>query len=238
MFAVQGAAAIVFAVWCRMAYLDRMELTATRCVEQFGGAVDWQDVHPIPLVPGRRACVTVRLDNVRLGGSDLIFLRDMRHLQELHLEGSDVDDHALIAVASLSHLKYVNLGLTRVTDVGIGLLAVGSRRPGRRDEGDCGRYDDWYGEVLDAVERIVDERYPYQHVAQPSDESIVLGPHIPERSREQRLRLFADEDDSSELAERRRGLRQALREKAHEQVHDMDIYFLFGLMDACDMQLE
>jgi hypothetical protein len=103
------------------------------------------------------------------------------------------------------------------------------------------RLMNWMDEVDDVVERIVDTRIPYSVVV--SDERRrqylkLVNPNLPANRREKCVRESAEADDPSPLAKRRSDLRDRLLIEANDIVHHMDLYFLFGLMDACDMTFE
>ena len=115
-----------------------------------------------------------------------------------------------------------------------------------RLSGDYRRFMEWSYVVYDVSDRLVDERYPYTVEVSEKERKELLPlinedfdrPEVAERWREKRLRGFIEAADRSELAERRREMRSRLGTEANDKVHDMDIYFLFGLMDACDMEFE
>lgn len=107
--------------------------------------------------------------------------------------------------------------------------------------GDYQRFLKWSEEVDDVLERIVDERYPYtiDLSEQQREEYLrLINPSLAEHLREKGVRLLAETNDRSEVAERRREMRGRQLTEANDQVHHMDIYFLFGLMDACDMKFQ
>ena len=112
--------------------------------------------------------------------------------------------------------------------------------------GDYGRYLEWAFELGDAVECIVDERYPYTvEISEEEREELlpmicVAGdsPDIAKRRIERCLRRSVESRDDSEIARRRKELRDRLNVVASDRTHDMDIHFLFGLMDACDMKFD
>jgi len=106
---------------------------------------------------------------------------------------------------------------------------------------DYPRFLQWSDEVDEVVDRIVDDRYPYTmdiSEQQRKDFLRLINPDMVDRFREGRLRQFLEVDDHSEVAERRRDMRARKLTEANDKVHHMDIYFLFGLMDACDMAFE
>jgi hypothetical protein len=115
-----------------------------------------------------------------------------------------------------------------------------------RFSGDYQRFLDWSYEVDEALDRLVDERYPHVVTVASSDRPGLLRlinetaepPEVAERRRERRLRGLVEARDTSEIAKQRREMRSSLLSAANEKVHHMDIYFLFGLMDACDMKFE
>jgi hypothetical protein len=112
-----------------------------------------------------------------------------------------------------------------------------------RLSGDYPRFLQWSYEVDDVWDRVVDERYPYTiDISERRKELLRLineandPPDIAERWREKRLRQLAEANDDSDIAERRRKMRMRQLTEANDKVHHMDIYSLFGLMDACDMK--
>ncbi len=108
-----------------------------------------------------------------------------------------------------------------------------------RLSGDYHRFSQWWYEVDDAVERIVDERYPYTieiSKQQRKQYLRMIGPDLPEDRWEKAVRSTAEANDDSEIADRRREMRSRLDSEANDKVHHMDIHFLFGLMDACDFK--
>jgi hypothetical protein len=114
-----------------------------------------------------------------------------------------------------------------------------------RFSGDYSRLRQWSYEVDDVLDRIVDERYPYMiDISECREELLSLineaidPPDVAERRREKRLRQLAEASDQTPLADRRREMRMGLLTVANDRVHHMDIYFLFGLMDACNMKFE
>lgn len=110
-----------------------------------------------------------------------------------------------------------------------------------RLSGDYPRYLQWSNEVDDVVERIVDERYPYTidiSEQQRKDFLRLFGPGIAEHRKEKCVRRSAEANDRSELAERRKEMRMRLDTQADDKLHGMDIYLLFGLMDACDLTFD
>ena len=123
------------------------------------------------------------------------------------------------------------------------LAAIAERA---RLSGDYRRFSEWWYEVRDVQERIVDEHYPYTVHVPPERRPQLLRlineaedrPEVAERLRERRLRSFIEAEDESDLAERRRKMRMRLVGEIDDKVHHMDIHFLFGLMDACDMEFE
>ena len=112
--------------------------------------------------------------------------------------------------------------------------------------GDYRRFQEWWYEVDEVLERIVDEHYPYTVQVPPERRPQLLRlineagdrPEVAERLREKRLRSSIEAEDESDLAERRRKMRMRLIGEINDKVHHMDIHFLFGLMDACDMDFE
>lgn len=115
-----------------------------------------------------------------------------------------------------------------------------------RLSGDYRRFSEWWYEVNGVHERIVDERYPYTVHVPPERRPQLLRlineagdrPEVAARLRERRLRSFIEAEDDSELVQRRREMRMRLIGEINDKVHHMDIHFLFGLMDACDMEFE
>lgn len=110
-----------------------------------------------------------------------------------------------------------------------------------RLSGDYSRFLQWSDEVDDVLDRLVDERYPYTinvSEQQRKDFLQLINPDMAERLREKRVRQLVEADDRSEVAERRKTMRARQLTEANDRVHHMDIYFLFGLMDACDMAFE
>lgn len=106
---------------------------------------------------------------------------------------------------------------------------------------DYSRFLQWSNEVDDVVDYMVDDRYPYtidisEH--QRKDYLRLINPDMAERMKEKALRRFAEANDRSDAAERRKEMRGRLLCEANDQVHHMDIYFLFGLLDAYDMEYE
>jgi hypothetical protein len=107
-------------------------------------------------------------------------------------------------------------------------------------------YRQWSYEVDDAINRVVDTCYPYtvDISAERRKEFLRLineavdPPEIAERRREKRLRMIAEASDRSEIAKHRRDMRGRSITESNDLLHHMDIYFLFGLMDACDMEFE
>ena len=94
------------------------------------------------------------------------------------------------------------------------------------------------GNVLD---RVVDERYPYTidiSERQRKDFLRLVNPSVEEHARVKGVRQLVESNDSSELANRRREMSGRLLAEANDTVHHMDIYFLFCLMDACDLGFE
>jgi hypothetical protein len=108
-----------------------------------------------------------------------------------------------------------------------------------RLSGDYLRLMQWMDEVDDVLDRIVDERYPYTiHISEQQRKQFLrhINPDLPERRREKALRRVAEAHDESEIADRRREMSSRLLSEANDKVHHMDIYFLFGLMDACEFK--
>lgn len=106
---------------------------------------------------------------------------------------------------------------------------------------DYPRLMEWLNEVGDVLDRIVDERYPYTiDISEQLRKELLplISPDVAERWREKGLRQLAEASDRSDLAERRSEMRSRQLTEANDRVHHMDIYFLFGLMDACDMKFE
>lgn len=106
---------------------------------------------------------------------------------------------------------------------------------------DYPRLMQWSNEVDDVVDRIVDERYPYTidiSEQQRKDFLRLINPDVAERWREKAVRDSAEAGDHSDIAEQRKEMRGRLLTEANDRVHHMDIYFLFCLMDACDMKFE
>jgi hypothetical protein len=52
------------------------------------------------------------------------------------------------------------------------------------------------------------------------------------------LRSIIEAEDDSDVVQRRREMRMRLIDEINDKVHHMDIHFLFGVMDACGMELE
>lgn len=111
--------------------------------------------------------------------------------------------------------------------------------------GDYTRLIQWSHDVDDVSDSIVDKQYPYPiDTSAHRNELLRLineandPPGMSDRWREKRLRQLAEANDRSEIAERRKEMRMRLLAEANDRVHHMDIYFLFGLMDACDMEFE
>jgi hypothetical protein len=111
--------------------------------------------------------------------------------------------------------------------------------------GDYIRLMQWLHDVDDVSDRIVDEHYPYAiDISGRRDELLRLineandPPGMAERWREKRLLALVEADDRSDVAERRKEMRMRLLAESNDKVHHMDVYFLFGLMDACDMKFE
>lgn len=104
----------------------------------------------------------------------------------------------------------------------------------------------WMNGIGDVLDRIVDERYPYTIDISEQQRRELLRlineandpPDVAERRREKRLRQLAEANDRSDIAACRRKMSMQLLEEANEKIHHMDIYFLFGLMDACNMTFE
>lgn len=123
------------------------------------------------------------------------------------------------------------------------LAAVAERA---RLSDDYRRFQEWWYEIDEVLERIVDDRYPYTVLVPPERRPQLLRlineagdrPEIAERLREGRLRSFIEAEDDSDLVQRRREMRMRLIGEINDKVHHMDIHFLFGLMDACDMEFE
>lgn len=120
------------------------------------------------------------------------------------------------------------------------LAAIAERA---RLSSDYQRFSEWWYEVDEIQERIVDERYPYTVHVPPERRQELLGlineaadrPEVAERLRERRLRSFIEAEDYSDLAKRRAEMRMRLIGEINNKVHDMDIHFLFGVMVACEM---
>jgi hypothetical protein len=88
---------------------------------------------------------------------------------------------------------------------------------------------------------MVDEFYPYTaHLSDRQRKRFLqlVNPDVPEHQRERAVRQIAEANDRSDIAQRRREMRSRQLSVANDKVHHMDIYFLFGLMDACDMGFE
>jgi len=109
------------------------------------------------------------------------------------------------------------------------------------------RLSEWCYDVDDEIERIVDHMWPYIPEELSEERRAELMPLINvtnapservEQWIEKRLRRVAEDQDQSDVARERQQLRGELTIRANKDVHYMDIYFLFGLMDACDMPYE
>lgn len=108
-------------------------------------------------------------------------------------------------------------------------------------------FDRWSSDVNDVVDRILDERHPYtvRTISKREKDSLLRlinvandPPDVAHRRREKGLRAFLEANDDSDAAKRRREASGRLLMEANDAVHHMDIYFLFGLMSACDMEFE
>ena len=118
------------------------------------------------------------------------------------------------------------------------LAAIAERA---RIYGHYARFLQWADEVDDVCDRIVDERYPHTIDISEQEQkefSEWINPDIPERRWEKLLRQTVETNDRSDIAKQRREMRTRLTTEADDSVHHMDVYFLFGLMDACDMKFE
>jgi hypothetical protein len=110
-----------------------------------------------------------------------------------------------------------------------------------RLSGDYPHFLQWSREVDYVLEHIVDQRYPYKIEISEQQRNVYLrlvNPDLAERWKDKCVRHSAEANDNSDLAERRRAMRMHLLTKANDKVHHMDIYYIFGLMDACDMEFE
>lgn len=107
--------------------------------------------------------------------------------------------------------------------------------------GDYARVLQWSDEIAEIVEIALDKRFPYTITI--SDERKteflqLINPGIPDDQKERAVRESIEAEDDSDAAQVRRKMRLRLLKDANDQVHHMDIYFLFGLMDACDLRFE
>jgi hypothetical protein len=123
------------------------------------------------------------------------------------------------------------------------LATIGERA---RLSGDYRRFQEWWYEIDEVLEQIVDERYPYTVHVPPERRPKLLRlineaddrPEVAARLRERRLRSIIEAEDDSDVVQRRREMRMRLIDEINDKVHHMDIHFLFGVMDACGMELE
>jgi Leucine-rich repeat (LRR) protein len=91
--------------------------TALNVAKEFGDA----GLEPLVPIADKIASLDIARSKVTDGG--LKALAGMKHLKELHLEGTSISDAGLDQLKGLTELEYINLYNTKVTDAGITKLA-------------------------------------------------------------------------------------------------------------------
>jgi mono/diheme cytochrome c family protein len=92
--------------------------TALNVAKEFGDA----GLEPLVPIADKIASLDIARSKVTDGG--LKALAGMKHLKELHLEGTAISDAGLDQLKGLAELEYINLYNTKVTDAGLAKLAV------------------------------------------------------------------------------------------------------------------
>ncbi|MDZ7615531.1 MAG: hypothetical protein U1E05_00915 [Patescibacteria group bacterium] len=126
--------------------------------------------------------------------------------------------------------------LENAEDSDVATLATLAERA--RLASDYPRVMEWMDEVDDVLEAVIDQRQPYRirvSEEQRKDYLSLVNPALSERQKQRAIRMSAEAADRSDTVTRRREMRGRLVEEANNRVHHMDVYFLFGLMDACDL---
>lgn len=91
--------------------------TALNVAKEFGDA----GLEPLVPIADKIASLDIARSKVTDGG--LKALAGMKHLKELHLEGTAIGDAGLDQLKGLAELEYINLYNTKVTDAGLAKLA-------------------------------------------------------------------------------------------------------------------
>ena len=91
--------------------------TALNVAKEFG------DAGLAPLVPIADKITSLDIARSKVTDGGLKALAGMKHLKELHLEGTGITDAGLDHLKGLTDLEYLNLYNTKVTDAGIAKLA-------------------------------------------------------------------------------------------------------------------
>ncbi|MBN8419972.1 MAG: hypothetical protein J0L73_13725 [Verrucomicrobia bacterium] len=91
--------------------------TALNVAKEFG------DAGLEPLVPIADKIASLDIARSKVTDAGLKALAGMKHLKELHLEGTGITDAGLDQLKGLTELEYLNLYNTKVTDAGMGKLA-------------------------------------------------------------------------------------------------------------------
>ncbi|OYW13285.1 MAG: hypothetical protein B7Z55_17105, partial [Planctomycetales bacterium 12-60-4] len=91
--------------------------TALNVAKEFG------DAGLEPLVPIADKIASLDIARSKVTDAGLKALAGMKHLKELHLEGTGIGDAGLDHLKGLTELEYINLYNTKVTDAGITKLA-------------------------------------------------------------------------------------------------------------------
>jgi hypothetical protein len=91
--------------------------TALNVAKEFG------DAGLAPLVPIADKITSLDIARSKVTDGGLKALAGMKHLKELHLEGTGITDAGLDQLKGLAELEYLNLYNTKVTDAGIAKLA-------------------------------------------------------------------------------------------------------------------
>jgi hypothetical protein len=107
--------------------------------------------------------------------------------------------------------------------------------------GDYEKVNSWIDTVDDVIDRIIDHRFPYApsiSQEQRLEALSLINPEISEKAKERAIRIDVELNDSTPVAIARREARRKLQSEANEIVRDFDVYMLFGLFGALDLEFE
>ena len=90
-----------------------------------GGGARISDAQWTALAAGRDQIVELDVRRSHIADADLAKIGQSSGLKRLHLEGNDISDAGVVALASLKAIEYLNLyGNTRITDASVDRLAA------------------------------------------------------------------------------------------------------------------